>query len=73
MLVLGLDMNLVIAGESIHKGKGLAFSIVVDDLINERCRVIMFLTSFIQFMKIGTHSNCSLLLVYWNEIGYPFG
>lgn len=73
LLVLRSDLNLVIVRESIHEGKYLTYNRVIDGIINERSRVIVFQKSLIQIMKIGTHSNVSLLISYWNKIGYPFG
>lgn len=40
-------------------------------MINKRSRVILLSIRFIQIIKFNTHSNGSLLLVYWSGVGYP--
>ena len=72
MLVFFFNFNLVIARESIHEGKRFASSTIVENLINERCRIIVFGTSGVQIAIVNTNSNGALFFINGNWIGNPF-
>jgi hypothetical protein len=71
-LVLRMDLDLIIARESIHKGKYLTSNTLVNNIINEGCREVVYKTRFIQICKLHGHMNSSLLFIHGNRVGYPF-
>ena len=62
MLVVFFNCNLVIAWESIHEGKRFAPGTIVENLIYERCRIIVIGTRGIQISIINTNLNGALFL-----------
>jgi hypothetical protein len=72
MLVLRSDIDLIIAGKSIHKGKDFTAGIVIDDLVNERGWKIVLWTSFVDILIINTNMYTTTLFInrYW--VGNPF-
>lgn len=66
MLIFKLDLDLIITRESIHKGEYFIPSAIIQDLINEWCRIVIFRTRFIQILKISRDSYFSFLLVHCN-------
>jgi hypothetical protein len=47
MLVLGLDLNLVLPGKTVHKRKDLTTHTFIDNLLNEWGWKIIFQASFV--------------------------
>jgi hypothetical protein len=83
MLVLRSDIDLIIAGKSIHEGKDFTAGTVIDDLVNERGWKILLWTSFVDIPIINTNAYTTTLFInrYWvrnpfcqchgvNEIGF---
>ena len=72
MLVVFFYGNLVVSRESIHEGKRFASGTIVKNLINERCRIVVFWTSGVQIVIIDANSNSALFFINGNRIGNPF-
>ena len=69
-----MNLNLIVAKEPIHKGKYVTSRTIIDDLVNERCWVIVLGTRFGQiYMEFSAYMIGSLLFVYWNEVWYSLG
>ena len=68
MLVLGFNLNLIIFGETIHKGEYIASRTLIQNMINKWCGKIVLMTGMIQIMEIGTYADHSLLLINRNRI-----
>ena len=66
------DIDLIVAGKSIHERKDFTSSIIVNNLVNKWSRIVVFWTSMIDILIIDTHSNDSLLFHDMNDIGNPF-
>ena len=64
-------MNLVIARESIHKGKSLVAGAVINNLINKGCWKIVFWTCVIEIAKVGANANSALFFVDEYSVGNP--
>jgi hypothetical protein len=47
ILICWVDLYLIVARESIHEGQGLMANVVIDNLVNERCREVVFGTSVV--------------------------
>ena len=47
------------------------YSTSVDDLVDERGRVVVFWTSFVQISEIGTDANVALFFHDENRVGNP--
>ena len=55
MLISWVDLNLVIARESVPKGESLMVGAVVDNLIDERRWKVVFWTCVIEIVKYVCH------------------
>jgi hypothetical protein len=65
MLVLRSDIDLIIAGKSIHEGKDLTAGKVIDDLVNERGWKIVLWTSFVDIPIINKNAYTTPLFINW--------
>src|ERR1051325_3547865 len=63
--------DLIVTGETIHKGENLMLSGVVNQNINMRKWEIVFRTRFVQISVINTHSYLAILLRYGYHICNP--
>ena len=71
MVVLRMDLNLIVIEKTIHKSKYFIFGALINDVINELSRVIIFRERFIQTPKAIKNANSLLFLVNWNYVGHP--
>ena len=71
MLVFRFYLDLIVAGETIHKREYLTTRTCIYDLINKRCRVVVLGTGFVKVSKVRTNTNSPLLLINRNRVGYP--
>jgi hypothetical protein len=71
VLVCGYDIDLIISGETIHQREYFTSGTIVDDLVNEGGRKVVFRTSFINVPIINAHTDRTLFLVNQNKIGNP--
>jgi hypothetical protein len=72
MLVLRSDIDLIIAGKSIHEGKDFTTGTVIDDLVNERGWKIVLWTSFVDIPIINTNAYTTTFLINRYGVGNPF-
>ena len=66
MLIFWLDLDLIVAEESIHKGEDFISRTIIQDLINERRRIIVLGIGLVQISKISTDTNLAILLIHCN-------
>ena len=65
------NVNLVVARESVHKGKYLTLDTFINDMIDKQIGVIVLRISSIDISVINTNPNGPLLLIEMNNIGEP--
>jgi hypothetical protein len=66
-----VDLNLVIARESVHKGESLVAGAVVDNLIDERHWKVVFWTCVIEIVKVYADVNGALFFFNGYRVGNP--
>jgi hypothetical protein len=71
MLICRKNIDLIIAGETVHQGEYFTLGTVVNNLVNERGWIIVFGTSFVYIPIIYTNTDRALFLVNRNKIGHP--
>jgi hypothetical protein len=72
MLVLGLDLNFIVHGKTIHERKYLTTCTFIDNLVNKWGWKIFFRESFVQVTKLHTYVDHTLHIVDRNRVHYPF-
>jgi hypothetical protein len=72
MLVLGSDVNLIIAGETIHEREDFTSGTVINNLVDERGWKVVFWTGFVNIPIINTYTNTATFLIDRNRVGNPF-
>ena len=71
MLVLGSNVYLIIARETIHEREDFTSDTIINNLIDEGGRKVVFGTSFINIPIINAYVDCALFLVDRENIGNP--
>ena len=71
ILISWVDLNLVIAKESIHKGDILVADAVVNNLIDERRWKVVFGTCIIDIAKVSANTDSALFFVDGYRVGNP--
>jgi hypothetical protein len=71
MLILGNNVDLIIPGETIHERDDFTSGTIVDNLIDEGGRKVVFGTSFVDIPIINAYMNGALFLVNRDKIGNP--
>jgi hypothetical protein len=71
VLISWVDLNLVIARKSVHKGKSLMVGAVINNLINEQRWEVVLGTCIVEIVKIGANANRSLFFVDGYRVGNP--
>jgi hypothetical protein len=71
MLILGNNVDLIIPVEIVHQREDFTSATIVDNLIDEGGRKVVFETSFVDIPIINTYMNCALFLVDQDKIGNP--
>jgi hypothetical protein len=66
-----MDLNLVVAKESVHKGESLVASAVVDNVIDERRWKVVFGTCVIEIAKVYANADSALFFVDGYRVGNP--
>jgi hypothetical protein len=66
-----VDLNLIVAGEPIHKGKCLVVGTIIDYLVDERGWEVVFGTSMVEVMKVCADMNSSMFFVNGDGVGDP--
>jgi hypothetical protein len=69
MLILENNVDLIIPRETIHEREYFTFGAVIDNLIDEGGRKVVFGTSFVDIPIINTYTNGALFLVNRDKIG----
>jgi hypothetical protein len=69
MLILGNNIDLIISRETIHEREYFTSGAVIDNLIDERGRKVVFWTSFVDIPIINAYTNGALFLVNRDKIG----
>jgi len=65
------DIDLIITRIIIHRGKDLAPHTLINDLINEGSRIVVFRTSTIKISIICPNADCALFFSYRDNIRHP--
>jgi hypothetical protein len=71
MLILGNNVDLIIPGETIHEREYFTSGAIINNLIDEGGRKVVFGTSFVDIPIINAYTNCALFLVDRDKIGNP--
>jgi hypothetical protein len=71
VLILGNNIDLIIPGETIHQREDFTSSVIVDNLIDEGGRKVVFRTSFVNIPIINAYVDCALFLIDQDKIGNP--
>jgi hypothetical protein len=71
VLIGWVNLDLVIARESVHKGESLVAGAIVDNLIDERRWEIVFGTCIVEIAKVGANANGALFFVDGYRVGNP--
>jgi hypothetical protein len=71
VLIGRVNLNLVIARESVHERKSLVAGTVIDNLIDERRWEVVFGTCIINIEKVGANANGALFFVDGYRVGNP--
>jgi hypothetical protein len=66
-----VDLNLVIARESVHKGESLVAGAIIDNLIDERRWKVVFWTCVIEIVKVGANVDGALFFVDGYRVRNP--
>jgi hypothetical protein len=66
-----VDLNLVIAIESIHKGKSFVAGAIIDNLIDERRWKVVFGTCIIKIANVYENVDSALFFVDGYRVGNP--
>jgi hypothetical protein len=71
ILIYWMDLNLIVARETIHEGHSLVAFTIIDNLDDERGREVVFGTSMIEITKVGVDVNSALFFVNGDGVGNP--
>jgi hypothetical protein len=71
ILICWMDLDLIVARETIHEGQGLMACTVIDNLVDERGWEVVFGTSMIEIMKVSADANSALFFVNRDGVGDP--
>ena len=66
-----IDLNLIVARESIHEGEGLMTHTSIDDLVDESGRVNVLGTCFVKITKISANTYGALFFHDGNRVRNP--
>jgi hypothetical protein len=66
-----VDLDLIVARESFHKGQGLMANAIINNLVDERHRKVFLGTSMIEIVKFGADANGALFFVNKDGVGDP--
>ena len=71
ILIGWVNLDLVVARESIHKGESFMADAIVDNLIDERRWEVVFGTCIVEIAKVGENANGALFFVDGYRVGNP--
>jgi hypothetical protein len=70
ILICWMDLDFIVARETIHEGQSLMACTVIDNLVDERCGEVVFGTSMVEIMKFSADANSALFFVNGDRVGY---
>jgi hypothetical protein len=71
VLIGWVNLNLVVARETIHEGQSLVAYTIIDNLVDKGRWKIVFGTGVIEVTKISTDANSALFFVNRDGVGDP--
>jgi hypothetical protein len=71
ILICWMYLDLIVAGEPIHKGQCLMADTIIDNLVDERGWKVVFGTSMVEIVKVSADMNSALFLVNGDGVGDP--
>jgi hypothetical protein len=71
MLILRNNIDFIISEETIHKREYFTSDAIIENLIDEGGRKVVFGTSFVNIPIINAYVDCALFLVDRDKIGNP--
>jgi hypothetical protein len=71
LLILRNNIDLIISGETIHQREDFASGAIIENMIDEGGRKVVFRTSFVNIPIINAYMDCALFLVDRDKIGNP--
>lgn len=72
LLIFWENFNLIVSGETIHKGKNFTTGTIINDLVDKSGRVIVLRTCLIKIPIINTNLDSTSFLSNGHGIGNPF-
>jgi hypothetical protein len=66
-----VDLNLVVARETIHEGQSFMDNIIIDNLVDKGCWKIVFGTSVIEIVKVCVDADSAVFFVNEDDVGDP--
>jgi hypothetical protein len=70
-LIGWVNLNLVVARETVHEGQSLVAGTIIDNLVDKGCWKIVFGTGVIEIMKVRTDADSALFFVNRDGVGDP--
>jgi hypothetical protein len=71
ILICWMDLDLIVARETIHERQSLVACTIINNLVNERYGEVVFGTSMIEIEKVNENVNSSLFVVNRDGVRYP--
>jgi hypothetical protein len=71
VLILENNIDLILSRETIHQREYFTSGTIIDNLVNEGGRKVVFRTCFVNIPIINTQADCALFLVDRDKIGNP--
>jgi hypothetical protein len=71
VLISWVNLDLVVARETVHEGQCLVTGAIIDNLIDKGCGKVVFGTGVIEVAKIHTDMNSALFFVNRDRVGDP--
>jgi hypothetical protein len=71
VLIDWMNLDLVVARETIHEGQSLVTHAIIDNLVDEGRWKIVFWTSVIEVVKVCTDTDSALFFVNRDRVGDP--
>jgi hypothetical protein len=66
-----MNMNLIVARETIYKGQGFVASTIINNLVDEGHWEVVFGTCMIEITKVSVDTNNALFFVDRDGVGDP--
>ena len=66
-----MDLDLIVAKETIHEGQSLVTDTFIDNLVNERGWKVVLGTNMVEITKVSADANNALFFVDRDNVGDP--